>query len=198
MSHMMNSVEARCVGHVNATYRRTGTIWEGRHHTCQVDTDTHVVPACRFIDLNPLRARMVAHPIDRAWSRYGAQAGIRDDAFVAQHDSLAWLGDAPGPGYAMRCGAGVREDELEALRAASAREFTFGSDVFRACIQAMTSRATSRERPGPRGARGRVAVRKTTAPIPHSRPRRRMVERSRSTLASRSTRTVAACPAPKH
>lgn len=157
VSRMMQSVGARYVGHVNATYRRTGTLWEGRYHACLVDTDTHVVAACRYIDLNPVRARMVAHPIAWPWSSYGALAGIRDDALVVPHASLARLGDAPGPGYARWCGAGVSEGELEALRAATASELAFGSDAFRARIQAMTSRATSRERPGPRGPRAGAA-----------------------------------------
>jgi hypothetical protein len=78
---------------------------------------------------------------------------VRADALVAPHPSLAQLGEAPGRGYARWCGAGVGEEELAALRAATASELAFGSDAFRARIEAMTSRATFRGRPGPRSAR---------------------------------------------
>ena len=126
VSRTMQSVGARCVGYVNATYRRTGTLWEGRYHACLVEDDAHVAAACLYIDLNPVRARMVAHPIAWPWSSYGALAGIRADALVDPHPALARLGDAPGPGYARWCGAGVGEEELTALRAATASELAFG------------------------------------------------------------------------
>ena len=151
VSRMMQSVGARYVGYVNATYQRTGTLWEGRYHACLVDADAYVAAACRYIDLNPVRARMVAHPIAWPWSSYAALAGVRADALVAPHPSLAQLGDAPGRGYATWCGAGVGEEELAALRTATASELAYGSDAFRAHIEAMTSRTTTRGRPGPRG-----------------------------------------------
>ena len=151
VSRMMQSVGARYVGYVNATYRRTGTLWEGRYHACLVDADAYVAAVCRYIDLNPVRAQIVAHPIAWPWSSYAALAGVRADALVAPHPSLALLGDAPGRGYAKWCGAGVGEEELAALRAATASEHAYGSDAFRARIEAMTSRATARGRPGPRG-----------------------------------------------
>lgn len=154
VSRMMQSVGARYVGYVNATHRRTGTLWEGRYHACLVDTDAYVAAACRYIDLNPVRARVVEHPVGWPWSSYAALAGIRADALVAPHPSLAELGDAPGPGYSKWCGAGIGEEELAALRAATASELTFGSDDFRVRIEAMTSRATRRGRPGPRVQRG--------------------------------------------
>ena len=64
--------------------------------------------------------------------------------------------EAPGPGYVRCCGAVVGEEELAALRAATASELAFGSDAFLARIEAMTSRATLRGRPGPAGPHART------------------------------------------
>jgi putative transposase len=44
-------------------YRRTGNLWEGRYHACVVEGDANVAAARRYIDLNPMNARMVRHPI---------------------------------------------------------------------------------------------------------------------------------------
>ena len=43
-------------------HRRTGTLWEGRFKSCLVDSDRYFLTVCRYIELNPVRAAMVAAP----------------------------------------------------------------------------------------------------------------------------------------
>ncbi len=161
VSRAMQSVGARYVGYVNATQRRTGTLWEGRYRACLVDHDAYLLAACRYIDLNPVRAGIVSHPVAWRWSSYGALAGLRRDALVSAHPTLAMLGDAPGPGYAQWCGMVPDDAELAALRAATAGELAFGSDAFKTRIEATTARATRRRRP----ARASPSTRSDTAPL---------------------------------
>jgi len=149
VSRMMQSIGARYVGYVNSTRQRTGALWEGRYHACLVDVDEYVLAACRYIDLNPVRARMVAHPVEWPWSSYAALAGLRADTLVAPHPSLGTLGATPGTEYAAWCSTPADEDELSTLRAATAGELCYGSDAFKVEIEAITARATRRRRPGP-------------------------------------------------
>jgi len=158
VSRMMQSVGARYVSYVNAKYERTGTLWEGRYHACLVDADAYVAVACRYIDLNPVRAQIAAHPIAWPWSSYAALAGVRPDALVVPHPSLEQLGDVPGQAYAKWCSAEAVDEELAALRSATASELAFGSDAFRTRIEAATSRATVRRRPGPRDPRSATSL----------------------------------------
>ena len=161
VSRAMQSVGARYVGYVNATHSRTGTLWEGRYRACLVDHDAYLLTACRYIDLNPVRAGMVSHPVAWRWSSYGALAGLRRDALVSAHPTLAMLGDAPGAGYAQWCGMVPDDAELAALRAATAGELAFGSETFKTRIEATTARATRRRRP----ARASPSARRDTAPL---------------------------------
>ncbi len=58
----MQSLGRRYVGHVNAAYRRTGTLWEGRYRAAPIDSDTYFLACCRYIEFNPVRAGMVGRP----------------------------------------------------------------------------------------------------------------------------------------
>ncbi|WP_372016631.1 transposase [Pseudoxanthomonas sp. 10H] len=61
---LMQALGRRYVRYVNDHYRRTGTLWEGRYKACLVDGDDHLLRCYRYIELNPVRAGMVADPVD--------------------------------------------------------------------------------------------------------------------------------------
>jgi len=46
----------------NQSDRRTGTLWEGRFKSCLGDSDRYLLSIIRHIELDPVRAGMVAHP----------------------------------------------------------------------------------------------------------------------------------------
>jgi len=48
--------------YVNRTYRRSGTLWEGRFRSCLTGEEGYVLGCYRYIELNPVRAKMVEHP----------------------------------------------------------------------------------------------------------------------------------------
>jgi putative transposase len=49
---------------INAAHRRSGTLWEGRYRAAPIDSEAYFLACCRYIELNPVRACMVAHPAD--------------------------------------------------------------------------------------------------------------------------------------
>lgn len=57
---MMQHLGRRYVRYLNSRYHRTGTLWEGRFKSCLVDSTDYVLKCQRYIELNPVRARMVA------------------------------------------------------------------------------------------------------------------------------------------
>jgi putative transposase len=68
-SLLMKHLSQRYVQFINRTYRRSGTLWEGRFKSC-LTQETRCVLACyRHIELNPVRTGMVPHPLDYPWSR---------------------------------------------------------------------------------------------------------------------------------
>ena len=83
----MKHLGQRYVQYVNRSYRRSGTLWEGRFRSCLTQSEDYVLACYRYIELNPERAGMVRHPRDYRWSSYQANAlgkadfCVRDLAF---------------------------------------------------------------------------------------------------------------------
>ena len=69
---MMKHLGQRYVQYVNRTYRRSGTLWEGRFRSCLTQSEDYVLACYRYIELNPVRAGMVLKPQDYRWSSYHA------------------------------------------------------------------------------------------------------------------------------
>jgi putative transposase len=88
----MQSLGRRYVRHVNALYRRTGTLWEGRYRAAPIDSEAYFLACCRYIEMNPVRAGMAAHPRDYPWSSWRAHALGAADALVSEHALYRALG----------------------------------------------------------------------------------------------------------
>ena len=73
LSNTLKVVGSRYAQHFNKRYRRTGTLWEGRHRSSLVQTEKYSLICCRYIELNPVRAGMVRHPAEYKWSSYEAK-----------------------------------------------------------------------------------------------------------------------------
>lgn len=67
---LMKHLGQRYVQYINRTYRRSGTLWEGRFKSCLAQEERYVLTCYRYIELNPVRANMVARPEDYRWSSY--------------------------------------------------------------------------------------------------------------------------------
>ncbi len=74
ISQCMQALGRRYVKYINHTYKRTGTLWEGRYKSSLVDSDHYLLSCMRYIELNPIRACLVDHPGEYAWSSYGVNA----------------------------------------------------------------------------------------------------------------------------
>ncbi len=59
----------------NKRHRRTGHLFQGRYKAILIQKDSHLLEACRYVVLNPVRARLVEEPGQWRWSSYGATAG---------------------------------------------------------------------------------------------------------------------------
>ncbi len=71
----------RYTGYINARNRWTGHLWQGRFGAVAMDEE-HLAAAVRYVSLNPVRARLVAHARDWRWSSVAAHLEGRDDGLV--------------------------------------------------------------------------------------------------------------------
>ena len=67
----------------NKRYGRVGHLLQGRFKGILVQKDSHLLEVCRYVVLNPVRAKTISHPRQYKWSSYGATAGI-----AQAHDCL--------------------------------------------------------------------------------------------------------------
>ena len=143
IGRLMQSLGRRYVGHVNRRYGRTGTLWEGRFKSTIVDAEGYVMACYRYIEANPLRAKMAASAGDYPWSSHGRNALGRPDPLVSDHEAYASLAPAPEARrqvYREMFAAGLSEELLHTLRDSVQRGWAPGSDRFRRQIEAALGR----------------------------------------------------------
>ena len=68
VSLMMQSLGRRYVQYFNYQYQRSGTLWEGRYKSCLIQAERYLIEVYRYIELNPVRAKMVKDPSEYIWS----------------------------------------------------------------------------------------------------------------------------------
>jgi len=69
-------------------------LWEGRFRSCLIQEEAYVLGCYRYIELNPVRAGMVDHPGEYAWSSYRINAQGEPSGMVAKHALYERLGSA--------------------------------------------------------------------------------------------------------
>jgi putative transposase len=70
---------------------RKGAFWEDRYHATAVDNGIHLIQCLVYIDLNMVRAGVVAHPREWAYSGYHEIQKPRNRYGLIDHERLADL-----------------------------------------------------------------------------------------------------------
>jgi len=60
----------------NRRHTRAGHLFQGRFKAILIQKDSHLLEVCRYVALNPVRAKAVANPQQWRWSSYQATAGM--------------------------------------------------------------------------------------------------------------------------
>ena len=75
LSEFMKTLLQRFTRWFNRIHKRSGTLWEERYKSVIVVSGMAVRTMAAYIDLNPVRAGMVADPAAYRWSSYGEAVG---------------------------------------------------------------------------------------------------------------------------
>jgi len=70
----MKALSQSYAQYINKSAGRSGSLWEGRYHSCLVDSIDYVFVCYRYVELNPVRAGMVGDPGHYPWSSHAANA----------------------------------------------------------------------------------------------------------------------------
>jgi len=151
ISKLMRLLAARQTRHVNKLESRTGTLWEGRFKASLIDTTTYLLACCRYVDLNPVRAAVVASPDEYCWSSYRSHVGISDDQLLDPCSAYRDLGDSDAErtqAYRTFVAMDTHESELATVRTALQRNQPTGSRRFCDEIEQRIGRRISTHGPG--------------------------------------------------
>ncbi len=151
VSRMMQALGRRYVRFFNRKYGRSGTLWEGRFRSCLVQAAAYLFHCQRYIELNPVRANMVAAPGDYRWSSYQAHGLGKAVEMHTPHDLYLALGNDTRErleAYRELFVAHVDRELLSKIRQATRMGLALGSERFKDDIEALCGR---RVRPGVMG-----------------------------------------------
>ena len=148
---LMKHLGQRYAQHVNRTYGRSGTLWEGRFRSCLVQSADYLLTCYRYIELNPVRAGMAGHPRDYPWSSYRHNGDGRPGGPIAPHERYQALGADPAAraeAYRALCEAVLDPAVVDQIRLATNGGFVLGNARFQAEIGRMLGRRVVRGRAG--------------------------------------------------
>lgn len=107
----LHGVTFKYAQYFNQKYKRSGRLWENRFFSCIVDKDEYLWIVARYIERNPVRARIVERAEDWGWSSalFHINGGGRE--FPGIHD---WLGESERMEY--RRFIADEEKDMERIR----------------------------------------------------------------------------------
>jgi putative transposase len=150
---LMRNLGQRYVQYFNRRHGRTGTLWEGRFRSCLVESARYILACHRYIELNPVRAGMVACPAQFLWSSHAANSGMRADPMLTPHpEYLALSADPAARHAAYRELVGTPSDAsiLKEIRNCTNGGYPLCSDAFKAKVVAPLGAKLVPGKPGPR------------------------------------------------
>jgi putative transposase len=140
---LMQLLGARYVRNLNRTYRRSGTLWEGRYRATPIEAESYFIACMRYIELNPVRARMCAAPGDYPWSSYRHHAEGMPGRALSDHPIYRALGADDGSrqaAYRALFDDVLPEAFIAELRAATNGGWALGSEAFKETVACMAQR----------------------------------------------------------
>ena len=137
-SLLMKLLGQRYVQYVNKTYRRSGTLREGRFRSSFVQDERYLLACYRYIEMNPVRANMVKHPLEYPWSSHAANAAGKPVAWLTPHAEYLALGsddEKRQAAYRELFATELDQQLLRPMRVSAHGGYAIGSSRFREEIE---------------------------------------------------------------
>ena len=141
ISRCMQHLGRSYVRYFNYRFQRTGTLFEDRFKGHLVESEGYFLQCCRYIELNPVRAGMVADPADYKWSSYAAHAFGQKVRMWTPHFEYYVLGETARDRqqiYRDQFTIELGEDVLDDIRRSVNTGFVLGSDKFRREVEELS------------------------------------------------------------
>jgi putative transposase len=135
---MMQMLGRYYVQYFNSSYKRNGTLWEGRYKATLIDSKEYLLTCMRYIELNPVRAQnRVNHPSKYPWSSYSFNALGMENQLITPHQEYKRLGRTDAErqsAYRQLFRSRIPQMTLAEIREATNKAWVIGSDKFKSRI----------------------------------------------------------------
>lgn len=148
---LMKRLAGRQTRSHNSQEGRSGSLWEGRYKSSPVQTEDYLLACCRYIELNPVRARLIAEPESYPWSSCRYRLGEPGGEWLDHDPCYLALGSGDEERrrhYREFLRAGVPHGELELIRDAVQRGQLTGTGRFTQEVAEIIGRRIERRGPG--------------------------------------------------
>jgi putative transposase len=105
--------------------------------------EPYLLAAARYVELNPVRARLAQSAAEWRWSSARAHLSERDDCLVKVAPLLAMVGDWQG-----LLNSALREEEFKELRSHGRTGRPLGDETFLERLKALVGRILRRQKGG--------------------------------------------------
>jgi putative transposase len=153
LSRLMQTLGRHYVRYFNYTYKRSGTLWEGRFKSCAVEEDNHLLVCQRYIELNPVRANMVSTPGQHKWSSYHANGLGKAMKMWTPHPVYRRLGNNTkerAKAYRALFRGHLDDKLLHEIRQTTQQGMVLGSDRFKQEVEQLSGRRVRTLKRGPK------------------------------------------------
>ncbi|MDA3808262.1 MAG: transposase [Thiomicrorhabdus sp.] len=151
ISKLIQMIGRYYVQHFNFTYTRTGTLWEGRYKATLIDSEQYLLTCYRYIELNPVRAKMVNAPEEYPWSSYHANGLAKQDELISPHPTYLALGKTTAQqteSYRGLFSDAIPQATIDEIRQSTNKAWVLGNDQFKKQIETKTERPCSPRKKG--------------------------------------------------
>lgn len=90
---MMCVLNERYEKYIHAISKRTRPLWDEPYRASLIESDIYLLACMCYLELHPVRARLVEHPEDYRWSSYHQNTQHLPDALVCYHPVFSQLGE---------------------------------------------------------------------------------------------------------
>jgi len=122
---------------INRLHGRTGHLWQNRFYSCALD-ETHLTIAVRYVERNPLRAKLARQAWAYPWSSAAAHIGEADGSGLL--DLRPWRERWNTDDWKRMLAGSDDEKELARLRLSTSRGRPLGSDSFLSKLERLVGR----------------------------------------------------------
>jgi putative transposase len=85
LSDIMKGINLSYAQYYKNRYRHVGHFWQDRYKSIIISRDDYLLACASYIELNPVRAKIVKDPKDYKWSSYKAYAYGKNGSIVDEH-----------------------------------------------------------------------------------------------------------------